>query len=83
MLLLNKDKLAKRRNFYIQIHHIYTKMSLIVKANLKQAAVYNDKQLNISSDLADELNKKILQLIQDACRRATDNGRTTVMPKDL
>jgi histone H3/H4 len=58
-------------------------MSLIVKANIKQIAVYNEKQLSVSSDFADKLNEKIEELIKTACRRAVENGRTTVMSKDL
>lgn len=58
-------------------------MSLIVKANLKSAAVHDGKQYNVSSDLAEKLNEKVEELVKEACRRAMENGRTTVMPKDL
>jgi histone H3/H4 len=58
-------------------------MSLIVKSNLKEAATVDGKSLNISGDFADTLNAKVQALVKDACRRATDNGRSTVMAKDL
>jgi len=58
-------------------------MSLIVKSNLKDIAKIDDKALNISGDFADALNSKVEQFVRDACRRARDNGRSTVMAKDL
>jgi histone H3/H4 len=58
-------------------------MSLIVKSNLKEVAVAEGKSLNIAGDFADALNKKVEELVREACRRATENGRSTVMAKDL
>jgi len=52
---------------------------LVVKAKLKEAA----KGYNVSGDLADALDKKLRQLVSDACARAEGNGRKTVMAKDL
>ncbi len=52
---------------------------LVVRAKLKDAA----KGYNVSGELADALDKKVRQLIADACARAESNGRKTVMGKDL
>lgn len=58
-------------------------MSLVIKAKLKEYAKHGDKALNVAGDFADALNAKVEVLIKDACRRAKENGRNTVMPKDL
>ncbi len=57
--------------------------TLIVASRVKELAQHDGKQLNVSADLADALTKKVEGVIADACRRATQNGRTTVMTKDL
>lgn len=51
----------------------------VVKAKIKDAA----KGFNVAGDVAEALNKKVEQLIKDACARAEANGRKTVMAKDL
>ena len=38
---------------------------------------------NISADFMDKLDEKVKQLILDAAKRAKDNGRRTVMGKDV
>lgn len=58
-------------------------MSLVVKAKIKEYAKVDDKVLSVSSDFADKLGEKVEQLIKEACKRAKDNGRSTVMAKDL
>ena len=58
-------------------------MGLIVKAKLKEYAKVDDKSLNVSADLADKLNEKVVAMVKEACARAKANGRTTVMAKDL
>ena len=52
---------------------------LVVKAKIKDAA----KDCNVSGDFADALDKKLRQLVADACERAKSNNRRTVMGKDL
>ncbi len=56
---------------------------LVVKAKIKEAAVYEGKNLNVSGDFADKLDQKVMELVKEACRRAAGNGRSTVMAKDL
>ncbi|MBS3139840.1 DUF1931 domain-containing protein [Candidatus Woesearchaeota archaeon] len=38
---------------------------------------------NISADFMDCLDKKVKQLVIDAVKRAKENGRKTVMGKDV
>lgn len=38
---------------------------------------------NLSNDFIHALDKKVEQLILEAARRAKENGRRTIMPKDL
>ena len=57
--------------------------TLIVASRVKELSKYNEKQLNVASDLADKLTEKVEKMIEDACLRCVQNGRTTVMPKDL
>ena len=57
--------------------------TLIVASRVKELAKHNERQLNVASDFSDELTKKVELIIADSCKRAVQNGRTTVMPKDL
>ena len=56
---------------------------LIVKSKINEAAELDGKNYNISSDFADALDAKVRQLVKDACRRANENGRNTLMPRDI
>ncbi len=38
---------------------------------------------NISADFMDKLDEKVKQLVLDAAKRAKDNGRRTIMGKDI
>lgn len=53
--------------------------SIIVKAKIKDVAT----SANVSSDFADALNTKVVELVQAAVERAKANDRKTVMAKDL
>ncbi len=52
---------------------------LIVKAAVKEAL--SDK--NVSADFYDALDDEVSDLLSDAARRAEENGRKTVQPRDL
>lgn len=54
-------------------------VDLIVKSKIKEAV----SDLNISSDVPEALNKRVLQLLKDAAQRAKDNGRRTLQARDL
>tara|TARA_Y100000310_G_C20573918_1_gene759491 strand:- start:287 stop:463 length:177 start_codon:yes stop_codon:yes gene_type:complete len=55
------------------------KMSLVVKAKVKEAA----KGMNVSSDFADALDAEVQALVKRAVKRADANGRKTVQGRDL
>ncbi|MDD5649960.1 MAG: DUF1931 family protein [Candidatus Nanoarchaeia archaeon] len=52
---------------------------LVVRAKIKDAA----KGMNVASDFADELSKKVEELIDRAVERAKANDRKTIQPRDL
>lgn len=52
---------------------------LVVRAKIKDAA----KGCNVAGDFAEALDKKVRQLVADACARAEGNSRKTVMAKDI
>jgi histone H3/H4 len=52
---------------------------LIVKAAVKDAI----EDQNVASDFYDALDAEIQDLLNDAKRRAQDNGRKTVQARDL
>lgn len=51
-----------------------------VKDILKESGLGLD---NLSGDFMDKLDEKVKQLILDAAKRAKDNGRRTIMGKDV
>lgn len=52
---------------------------LIVKTKVKEEI----GSFKISKDFQNMLNQKVQVLIKEACQRATANGRTTIMARDL
>jgi histone H3/H4 len=52
---------------------------LIVKAAVKDAL----DEMNVASDFYDALDEEVAELLEDAARRASDNDRKTVQPRDL
>ena len=56
---------------------------LIVKPKIREAAELDGKYFNIASDFESALDDKVKQVIRKACERARENGRNTVMPRDL
>ncbi|MBU0628737.1 MAG: DUF1931 domain-containing protein [Nanoarchaeota archaeon] len=57
--------------------------SVIVRSNIKEYAKVNEKSLNVSTDFYERLNEKVIALIKEACKRAKENSRNTVMGKDI
>ena len=56
--------------------------SFVVNSRVKEEVkAHGDKSL--AGDFSDALSEKVKVLILDAVRRATDNGRATVMARDL
>ena len=52
---------------------------LIVKAAVKEAL----DDMNVASDFYDALDDEVEELLDDAARRAEENDRKTVQPRDL
>lgn len=52
---------------------------LIVKAAVKEALDNH----NVAADFYDALDDRVAELLDDASRRAADNDRKTVQPRDL
>lgn len=52
---------------------------IVVKAKIKEIA----GDFNVAGDVAEALNKKVEQVVRDACERAKANNRKTIMAKDL
>jgi histone H3/H4 len=52
---------------------------IVVKSQIKEIT----KGFNVAGDFAPALDKKVMQLISEACERAKANTRRTVMAKDL
>ena len=52
---------------------------VVVRSKIKERA----KGMNVAGDFAEALSKRVDGLIVDACRRAKDNGRSTIKARDL
>lgn len=56
---------------------------LVVRSNIKEYAKVNERPLNVSTDFYEKLNVKVSSIIKEACIRAKENNRNTVMGKDV
>lgn len=54
-------------------------VNLVIKSNIKKVA----KKINIATDVADALNKRVEQIIKEAVARARANSRKTLQGKDI
>jgi histone H3/H4 len=54
-------------------------IDLLIKSKIKSAV----PELSVSSDVPEELNKKVLEILDAAAKRAKLNGRRTLQAKDL
>jgi len=54
-------------------------VDLIIKSKIKEAV----KELQVSSDVPEALNKKVEALLKEASERAKQNGRRTLYARDL
>ena len=52
---------------------------LIIKSKIKSAV----PELQVSGDVPDALNKKVLQILKEASERAKANNRRTLQARDL
>lgn len=52
---------------------------LIVKSKIKEVV----KDMRVSIELANALNKKVEAILKEAAERAKANHRTTILPQDI
>jgi len=57
--------------------------NIIVRSRIKDFAELDGKPLSVSEEFEEALSKKVIQIIKEACKRARENGRNTVMARDL
>ena len=57
--------------------------SLVVRTQAKELCRFDGKELNVAGNFYERLNKKVEELIKNACTRAKENNRNTVMERDL
>ena len=53
--------------------------NVIVKSAVKEEL----EGMNVAGDFPDALNEEVNELLEDAARRADENDRKTVQPRDL
>jgi len=56
---------------------------LIVRGNVKKLAILEGKKFSVSGNFYEELNRKVEKIVGKACFRAKENGRTTLMARDV
>jgi len=54
-------------------------IDLIIKSKIKAAV----PDMSVAAEVADALNKKVLQILEEAAKRAKLNGRRTVQARDI
>ena len=52
---------------------------LIIESKIKSAV----RELQVSGDVPDALNKKVIEMLDEASKRAKANGRRTLYARDL
>jgi len=55
--------------------------NLIIKSNIRSAV--KDKIANVAGEVEEALNKKVQEILDQACERAKANGRRTLHARDL
>ncbi|MBI3027489.1 hypothetical protein HYY70_05225 [Candidatus Woesearchaeota archaeon] len=57
--------------------------SVIVKSQVKELAKIENKPLSVSEEFYTALEEKTKKVIEEACKRARQNSRNTIMARDL
>ena len=57
--------------------------SVIVKSQVKELAKIENKPLSVAEEFYAALEEKSKKLVEEACKRAKQNSRNTVMARDL
>jgi len=58
-------------------------VDIIIKSKIKEALPKELKDLRISVELAEALNKKVEEILKKAAERVKANHRTTILPQDI
>lgn len=56
-----------------------SELDIIIKSKIKAAV----PDMSVAAEVADALNRKVLELLEQAAKRAKLNGRRTVQARDL
>jgi len=57
--------------------------SIIVRTQVKEMAKIDGKALNVTADFYSALDEKVKKIVEEACKRAKQNSRNTVMGRDV
>ena len=57
--------------------------SVIVKSQVKELAKLDGKELSVAEEFYMALEEKVKKDIENACKRARQNSRNTIMARDL
>jgi histone H3/H4 len=57
--------------------------SVIVKSQVKELAKIENKPLSVADEFYKALEEKVKKDIENACKRAKQNSRNTLMARDL
>lgn len=57
--------------------------SAIVKSQVKELAKLDGKELSVAEEFYNALEEKVKKDIEQACKRAKQNSRNTIMARDL
>jgi histone H3/H4 len=58
-------------------------MRLVAQNKLSEIASHNGRKLNLSKEFREEIDKEIIRIVEKAVSRALENGRFTLMKRDL
>ncbi len=78
MSLQNKDLGTTIFIYYFPLALAMVTIRLQVKELINQSGIDN-----IAADFHDKLDEKVKQMVLDAAKRAKDNGRRTIMGRDV
>jgi len=56
---------------------------LVVRSQIKNYTKIGEKKLSVSNDFYEALDKRVVQLIEEAGKRAVANNRNTLMGRDV
>lgn len=57
--------------------------SVIVKSQVKELAKLDGKELSVAEEFYKAFEEKVKKDVEQACRRAKQNSRNTLMARDL